>query len=122
MGPLRILIVDDDPMVAEAITDLVSSFGHSPVTVNSGEAALSLMRKDQFDLAILDLELPGIIGIDAARAMVGMQPGIKILFSTGYSKQEEQIDTSAGYFHGIIRKPFDINDLKAAIENTGLSL
>ncbi len=117
MSGRRILIVEDDSMIAEAISDIVASFGHSPTWVGSGPEALERLEGERFDLAVVDLELPLMPGIEVADRLMERQGDLRVLFATGFSRQEEQIDSSEPRIAGVIRKPFEIADLKAAVEN-----
>lgn len=113
-----ILIVEDDPMIADALSDIVTVLGYTSVWAGTGDDALQLLEvyDDPFDLAILDLELPGLSGTETAKKLKELIPDIKIIFSTGYSDQEDNIDTNDPNVFGIIRKPFELDDIKAAIE------
>ena len=117
MSERRILIVEDERMIAEAISDIIVSFGHSPTWVCSGPEALEQLEGERFDLAVVDLELPLMPGIEVADRLMERQDDLRILFATGFSRQEELIDASEPRIAGVIRKPFEIADLKAAVEN-----
>lgn len=116
MQPAGILIVEDDRIIAEAITDIVQSLGHRSDWSPAGPDALLKATETDYDLAILDLELPQMPGIEVAAELKALKPGIRILFTTGTSEQEKHIDDADPQVAGIIYKPFDITDLQSAIE------
>ena len=110
----RILIIEDEAMIAEAMSDIIAILGHEVIWFESGLEALAAGVGVSFDLAIIDLELPAMPGLEVAEKIREYHPGI--LFSTGFSEQEEQIDLTQPYVAGIIHKPFEIADLQRAIE------
>ena len=116
MAKRTILIIEDESMIAEAMADIISILGHRAIWFESGPEALLAAERDPFDLAIVDLELPAMPGIEVAEELVRIQPEIRVVYSTGYSEQEESIDHSLPYVAGIIHKPFEISDLQHAIE------
>ncbi len=112
----RILIIEDEAMIAEAMRDIIAILGHEVIWFESGLEALAAGVGVSFDLAIIDLELPAMPGLEVAEKIREYHPDIRILFSTGFSEQEEQIDLTQPYVAGIIHKPFEIADLQRAIE------
>src|SRR5690606_38632208 len=68
-GPLQLLLVEDDPTVAEVVAGLLRAQGHDVVHAAHGLAALSEAAAHGFDLALLDLDLPGLDGFDLARQL-----------------------------------------------------
>lgn len=116
MSEKKILIIEDDPMIAEVMKDIFSLMGYGSDWVTNGNDALDLITEKVFDLVILDLELPKIPGSLLAKEIKKIKPDARFLFSTGYSEQEEHIDIDDPNCFGIIRKPFEIMDIKAAIE------
>lgn len=116
MSEKSILVIEDDPMIAEVMNDIFTFMGYGSEWVTNGQDALELIEKKSFDLIIMDLELPKIPGSRLAEEIKKIRPDVRILFSTGYSEQEEHIDIDDPNCYGIIRKPFEIVDIKAAIE------
>lgn len=112
----RILIVEDDPMVADVVGDIVATLGFESVWANNGADVFEHFEESDFDLVIMDLELPGMNGFDVARRLKRMDRNVRILFSTGYSDSIDLIDLSDPAYRGIIRKPFDLADIQRAIE------
>jgi DNA-binding response OmpR family regulator len=69
-APQRILAVDDDPAALDAVRQILTQHGYEVVTAPDGEAALALLREQTFDLALLDVGLPGrVSGYDLCRAI-----------------------------------------------------
>lgn len=112
----RVLIVEDDSMIADVLSDILETMDLESSWASRGTEALALIESMDFDLAILDLELPGRPGTEVAKEIKALLPKIKIIFSTGFSDLEEDIDTSDKNFLCVVRKPFEIVEIKAAIE------
>jgi PAS domain S-box-containing protein len=109
----KILIVDDDPLVANSTVDMLLDLGHSVTEANSGERAVTLLESDQpLDLLLTDQAMPGMTGIELAEIARSMRPGLPILLVTGYA------DLPACELAKLPRlaKPYHQADLQAAIE------
>jgi CheY-like chemotaxis protein len=113
----KILVVEDEAMIAEAMSDIIEILGHEVIWFESGIEALRMSSGVHFDLAVIDLELPAMPGLEVAERLLERQPDVRIIYSTGYSEQEEQIDLSHPHVAGIIHKPFEMADLQRAVEN-----
>ena len=85
---LRILLVDDDPLVAMSSVDMLEDLGHEVMEANSGKQALALLQKSQgrFDLLITDFAMPGMNGARLIEAARQSCPDLLILLATGYAE------------------------------------
>jgi heterodisulfide reductase subunit A len=83
-----ILIVDDEPIVREAIRDWLVDAGFCVATAETGERALDILRQDRFGLVILDVRLPGKTGIRVLQELRESQPHIKAIVITAYASPE----------------------------------
>jgi CheY-like chemotaxis protein len=82
----RILIVDDDALIAMATVDMLEDLGHDVVEANSGEDALMILQAGkQFDLLITDYSMPGMTGAELAKIVRELMPQLPILVATGYA-------------------------------------
>ncbi len=85
-GPKRILLVDDDVLIAMSSADMLSDLGHDVVEVHSGKEALALIDGGaSFDLLITDYSMPGMTGAQLAKAMRDRLPALPILLASGYA-------------------------------------
>jgi len=88
-GPLRILLVDDDPLILSTIPDLIEVLGHAVSTASSGQAALARIgTADDLDLVILDLNMPGMNGVDTLKGLRLLRPRLPVLMATGFLDEE----------------------------------
>ena len=103
--PLRILYVEDNDMVREITLELLESDQRRIVGLATAEDALREFKQQTFDLVITDVSLPAMSGLDLARTIQGIQPGMPIILATGYA-----MDLRHGSWASNVRalvKPFD---------------
>lgn len=81
--PMKILIVDDEYSIRDSLKLFLEDFDYHVATVDSAEDALSLSKQTMFDLAIIDLRLPGISGDKLILALNVIQPNMKFIIHTG---------------------------------------
>jgi response regulator NasT len=112
---MRILIAEDETIIRLDLRDLLERAGHEVVAeAHDGEEAIALCREHQPELAIMDVKMPRLDGIEAARRILDEQP-IPIVMLTAYG-QDELVSRAveAGVF-GYLVKPFREQDLMPAI-------
>lgn len=103
---LSVLLVEDDATIAAVIAGLLAAQGHRARHVTNGLAALAELKSARYDLALVDLDLPGIDGLQLARAIrVGVAPHLPMIAVTARSvgDEEEQIRTVG--MNALLRKP-----------------
>ena len=84
--------------------------------VADGEAALERSRDTEYDLLLADVVMPGIDGIELARRVAARQPGIRVMFITGFAAVALQDDRIAPHRPRVLAKPFHLRHLIAEIE------
>jgi CheY-like chemotaxis protein len=111
--PMRILYVEDDPLVREVTCEMLAQPAHEVVAVSSAEEALSVFKPEEFDLVVTDISLPGMSGMDMARHMLKLVPTAAIIIATGYDLHIglERL----GPHVRAIRKPFDLPQLEGLL-------
>ncbi len=115
MTGIRILLVDDDRLILATLASALSNAGYRVSTADSGEAALESAATERFDLAIVDMRMPGISGCETARRLREAY-GIPTLFLSAYSEQELVQQAVAEGGLGYMVKPVDAAQLMPAIE------
>ena len=115
--PSHVLIVDDDPMIRQLVTDLLESLEYRVTAQEDGEAAVAYYADHaaDVDLVILDMIMPKINGMEIFRAMKKINPGVKVLLSSGYSPDDGAIADLVGQGSPFIQKPYTLNDLSEAV-------
>ena len=112
----RILLAEDDDQMRAFLSRGLRRAGHSVDAVGDGEAALERSRGAEYDLLLADVVMPGIDGIELARRMAARQPGIRVMFITGFAAVAMQDDGVAPYRPRILAKPFHLRHLIAEID------
>ncbi|BBD78932.1 multi-sensor hybrid histidine kinase [Aerosticca soli] len=116
---LKVLLVEDDGIVAAVICGLLERQGHAVVHVGHALAALAELAQTHFDLMLLDLDLPGLDGFRLARLIRQRErPGeyLPIVAVTARSDRDEESHTRAAGMDGFLRKPLSGEALAAVIE------
>jgi DNA-binding NtrC family response regulator len=90
-APKRILLVDDEPVVLEALEAVLALKGHEVVLADCGQAALRALAEDRFDLIFLDLLLPDVGGAAILQAIKGRDPQPMVVLVTGFPHHEDAI-------------------------------
>lgn len=115
--PLRLaLLVEDDNLVCAVMSRLLKSYGFAVMAVNRGVDALGAVQADagRFHIVITDQNMPGMGGIELARAIAALRPDLPIILVSGYSQIDEAESPSAN-IRAFVRKPFTSKALGAAI-------
>jgi len=112
-GKLKILVVDDEPGVRQVLVDGLAEEGHDVSSASDGPEGLEQLRRQEFDLLIVDFAMPLMNGAEVVKAARLIRPGQKVLFVTGYS-DTAAIEEAAGDAP-VVRKPFRPADISAAI-------
>ncbi|MEM9489122.1 MAG: response regulator [Myxococcota bacterium] len=117
-----VLIIDDDAEVAEYLTEEMERAGLTCYTCGSGEDAVALTRQmaareEAVDLALMDVRLPGMNGLEAIAKMRDVKPHMAAMLMTGYSDTETAIGAADMGVVGYVQKPFD--DLRELVERVG---
>lgn len=114
---MRLLLVEDDLPLAEALLSLLVSSGHAVDCVHDGEAAKALVATEEFDLMILDLNLPELDGLSVLRSMraEGNRAAVMILTARGAAEDRVRgLDLGADDY---MAKPFDIREFEARVRS-----
>ena len=104
-GGLRLLLVEDDPIVAEVVQGLLREQGHAVTHAAHGLAALSEIATQRFDAALLDLDLPGLDGLALARMLRAQGFAAPLLAVTARSDADAEAHARAAGFDAFLRKP-----------------
>jgi DNA-binding NtrC family response regulator len=116
-GKKTILVVDDEPEVRKLVGAMVTHHGYRVLTADSGEHAITLFEKTRpIDLLITDVVAPGMSGPMLADKLTAMQPGMKVLFISGYDNTHvvQHYVVEKGY--ALLPKPFKLEALGAKVQ------
>ncbi len=106
MVPLRILLVDDEPNMLEALGDVLSHEGHCVLKATDGDSALRIASKEEIDLVITDLRMPGKDGMTLLKELRQRVGSVEVIIMTAYGTVDSAVEAMRyGAFHYVL-KPF----------------
>jgi two-component system, NarL family, response regulator DevR len=119
---IRILVADDHGVVREGLKALLESQSHFKVVAEAqtGEEAIHQARAVQPDIAVLDIRMPGLSGIEACRQIVHSVPGCKVIMLTSYAEDELLFAALQAGASGYVLKRIGDNELIHAVERVSL--
>jgi PAS domain S-box-containing protein len=114
---LRILLVDDDNLVQTAVCAQLRRLGHSVIVANHGQEALDKLKEGlEFDLVLLDIDMPVLSGGETLPRLRALQPTLPVIIETGnMGQQVEQLARSFADV-SVLGRPFSLSELKAALD------
>lgn len=107
----RILAIDDEPIVLDSFRKILVLAGYSVDTVELGQEALGLLRKNDYDFVFTDLKMPGMDGLDVTKASKHLRPDIDVVIITGYATIESAVDAMKYGASDYVQKPFTEDEL-----------
>lgn len=112
LGKLRILVVDDDALIAMSTADMLTDLGHQVLEATSGEDGLEILRREKdIDLVLTDFSMPKMNGLQLARAVRNEFPNVPVLMASGYAELPAGADIELPR----IGKPYSQDQLGAEI-------
>jgi CheY-like chemotaxis protein len=118
-GTETILLVDDEKMVLEVNSKLLEFMGYRVYAVKSGQEAIAVYmdKKNEIDLIILDMIMPGISGAEIFDRLREINSSVKVLLSSGYSLTGEAQTIMDRGCNGFLQKPFDVEELSMKVRD-----
>ena len=112
----RILLAEDDDQLRPFLSRGLQRAGHVVDAVGDGKSALRLAKTENFDLLLADVVMPGLDGIELARRVGSLQPGIRIMFITGFAAVVMRDEGLTPNRPRVLAKPFHLRHLIDEIE------
>ena len=109
MTNARILVVDDEPQIRRVMSTTLVARGYMVSTARSGEEALDKVREERFDLVLLDMNMPGIGGMEACR-IIRSQSDIPIVILSIRNAEKEKVEALDAGADDYVTKPFSMPD------------
>ena len=116
---MKILVVEDDPLLREGLADLLAGAGHSVETVVDGEGALDRGADPTVELLVLDLMLPKLDGVTVCRRLRELRPHLPILMLTARVTEDDKVRGLLSGADDYMTKPFSTRELLARVEALG---
>ncbi len=116
---LSILVVDDDVDNAMSLGELFELEGHKVSVVHSGRDAVTSYTQQNFDIAFMDVMMPGMNGVESFLAIRRMKPLARVFMMTGYSVEELLQQAVRQGAMGVLEKPFEPSEVLRLTESVG---
>ncbi len=112
-----ILVVDDQKVVRDVVDAVLGGAGHRVILATSGWEALSICREHDgpIDLAVLDVVMPGMSGVELRNCLMEVIPNVPILYMSGYSFDELKTYGISTIAENFIEKPFTVGTLRSKV-------
>lgn len=108
MGPLTILVVDDEQSICMLLKDVLERFGHTVTTCNDGAAGVGQAQETSFDLVFCDIRMPGMSGLEAMKQIRALQPQATFVMITGYARDDIIDEALQSGASACLCKPFSL--------------
>ena len=112
----KILVVDDDPSIGSLLADFLRKNGYNAVISTHPQDALNMLKKENFSLAFLDINLPEMTGLDLASRLKKLRPLCEVIFITGYGSFDNAVRAIKIGAYDYLRKPFGISELQLCMK------
>jgi len=101
----KVLVVDDDPVVGKSFNRVLSNKGYSVITALNAAEALERMRRDEYDLLVTDIKMPGMDGLELAETVKARRPWTPVVIVTGYGTSADEARAKAAGVTAFLHKP-----------------
>jgi CheY-like chemotaxis protein len=112
----KILIVDDAGPVVVLCVNVLQALGYAVKGANRGENAVELLRRESFDLMVLDYKMPGMTGFEVFQQARALHPGMAVVLVTGHATPGVIEEAHRMGFNAILLKPFTSDELRGTVE------
>jgi DNA-binding NtrC family response regulator len=113
---LSILVVDDEPIVVQSLGDWFRQDGHRVDTAQSAREALALVGEKDYDLAFLDIKMPGVDGLELQTRLAAVKPEMTVIIMTAYASVDTAVKALKAGAYDYIAKPFDPEELSLIVK------
>ncbi|MBL7500047.1 response regulator transcription factor [Frankia sp. CNm7] len=116
---MRVLVVEDEPMLADAVAEWLRDEAHAVDVVYDGEAALDRLTVHSYDVVVLDRDLPAVHGDDVCRELVASGATARVLMLTAAAEVTDRVDGLSLGADDYLIKPFAVAELAARVQSLG---
>ncbi len=112
----RILVVDDESLAREYLGEAVTSLGYSAISANGAEAALSMIEREQPDVVLTDLRMPGMDGVELTQRIQERWPDLPVMLCTAHATVESAVAAMKYGARDVLLKPISIDSLEFSLK------
>lgn len=116
MKPVKILVVDDEEIIREGCRKVLTKEGYQVVCAESGKEGLEIIGKEEFDLCLIDLKMPGISGMEFLEATNKISPDMINIVITGFASIESAVEAMKLGAYDYLPKPFTPDQIKQVVK------
>jgi CheY-like chemotaxis protein len=114
-----VLVVDDEPLVADTLSTILARAGYSVMTAYDGASAMEMARQSRPHLLISDVAMPGLTGVELAVSLVAMEPACAVLLFSGHATRHDlAFAQQAGYDFTLLAKPVHPAEMLRQVEQS----
>ena len=113
----RLLVVDDELIVRDSLHKWFREEGYDVSVADCAQEALSKMGTGRFDLALVDIKMPGVDGVELQKRMHEIDPDMLVIIMTGYASVETAVAALKNGAYDYVSKPFDPDDMAHTVHN-----
>ena len=112
----QILIIEDEVLLAKSLSRSLAAAGHDCVTSVSAEEGLSMLERSPSDIVLLDLQLPGMSGLEAIKHIRELDANISVIIATAHATMAAAVEAMRAGACDLLRKPLDAEEVRLAVE------
>ena len=112
----NILVVDDDTGVRTVFSSILRKEGYRVTAVKNGYEAIKVIDEESFDLALVDLRMPGLDGIQVLERIRTRRPQTRVIIYSAYGLVEDAVEAMRKGATGYLNKPFSPNELELSVK------
>ncbi len=117
MSPLRVLLVEDDDDNRELMAEVLASCGYEVVSASSGQDGLKTLSESSIDVVVTDVGMPGMGGLEMAKAAKAIAPTVPVVIVTGWAEREDIASARGKHVDAVLIKPVDPDALTQAVSD-----
>ena len=115
---MKILVIDDDPMILGSVGDFLKGQGYQVHLASSGTQGIDAVRQNAYDIVITDVQMPDVDGFEVLREVRRLSPGTETMIITGYRETENAFRAMQEGAFDFFTKPLKVQDLHASLQRT----
>lgn len=117
MSPLRVLLVEDDDDNRELMAEVLASSGYEVLSAATGQEGLRTLSESSVDVVVTDVGMPGMGGLEVAKAAKAIAPTVPVVIVTGWAEREDIASARGKHVDAVLVKPVDPDALTQTVSD-----